>query len=290
MAAWEWDDERMTTATCPRTGRLLAGRTVLITGVLRPTSIATAVADCVVAQGGGVILTTPGRARRLTQAVVESRGWEHKGCDVVDLDLTDGRDVTDLAPALKELGVTGLDGIVHAVAHAAPALLGDSVLPTLTEQTPGDASWQDWQRQLAETFAVSVASLPALVAAARPLLRPGGDVVALTFASDQVAAGYGWMGPMKAALEAAVRALAVELGPAGIRVNAVSAGPLRTPAASAIPGFSRLAANWQERAVLGWEAADRAGVATTVTALLAGILPATTGQVLAADGGARLSV
>lgn len=267
---------------------LLTGRTVLVTGVLRPSSIATAVADAVVAEGGRLLLTAPERTRRLTQAVARARGWTGQGGEVLTLDLTDGEDLASLAPAVRARGVRRLDGVVHAVAHADRAVLGDSLLPPLDLTAPREDAWDAWLGQLGQALAVSVASLPALVAAARPLLAPGAGVVTLTFASDQVAPGYGWMGPMKAALEAAVRALAVELGPAGVRVNAVSAGPLRTPAASAIPGMDGLAGSWQDRAALGWDAADGGGVARTVIALLSGMLPATTGQVVAADGGARL--
>ncbi|MCL3777591.1 SDR family oxidoreductase, partial [Actinomyces sp. AC-20-1] len=86
-------------------------------------------------------------------------------------------------------------------------------------------------------------------------------------------------------LEASVRGLAVELGPAGVRVNAVAAGPLRTPAAGAVPGLDALAASWQDRAPLGWDPDDAEPVARTVVSLLSDWLPATTGQVLRADGG-----
>lgn len=324
--------------------RLLEDRTVLVTGVLRPSSLATAIADTVTAHGGGLVLTAPARTRRLTEATAAARGWALAGGGVVDLDLTDGRDVAGLASRLRERGVERLDGVVHAVAQADRALLGDSLLPpvdvdqmapvgadhpgrntepaavradapaatTVTEQTVArpargaapdvrggqgrrqgatehmEAAWQAWQSQLAQALAVSVASLPALAAATRPLLAPTSSVVTLTFVSDQAVAGYGWMGPMKAALEAAVRALAVELGPAGVRVNAVSAGPLLTPAGGAVPGIADLAARWQQAAPLGWDGTDAGAVAATVTALLSGLLPATTGQVLAADGGARL--
>lgn len=264
--------------------RLLEDRTVLVTGVLRPSSIATAIADTVTAHGGGLVLTAPARTRRLTEATAAARGWALAGGGVVDLDLTDGRDVTGLASRLRERGVERLDGVVHAVAHADRALLGDSLLPPVDVE----AAWQAWLSQLAQALAVSVASLPALAAATRPLLAPTSSVVTLTFVSDQAVAGYGWMGPMKAALEAAVRALAVELGPAGVRVNAVSAGPLLTPAGGAVPGIADLAARWQQAAPLGWDRTDAGAVAATVTALLSGLLPATTGQVLAADGGARL--
>ncbi|WP_257210883.1 SDR family oxidoreductase [Actinomyces ruminis] len=144
------------------------------------------------------------------------------------------------------------------------------------------------QRSLTTAFTTSAVSLPALIDAARPLLAPRAAVVALTFDTGHVHPGYGWMGPLKAALEASVRALAVELGSAGVRVNAISAGPLVTPAASAIPGMETLAAHWEAAAPLGWDRHDAAPVARTAVALLSDWLPATTGQVIHADGGATL--
>ena len=151
-----------------------------------------------------------------------------------------------------------------------------------------DSDLASWQEDLARALTVSVSSLPALVGAVGPLLGRGASIVALTFESVRVVPGYGWMGPLKAALEASVRGLAVELGPRGVRVNALSAGPLRTTAGSAIPGFDQMAEDWERRAPLGWDAGDASAVARTATVLLSDWLPATTGQVLRSDGGASL--
>ena len=108
----------------------------------------------------------------------------------------------------------------------------------------------------------------------------------LTFDSARVHPGYGWMGPLKAALEAAVRTLAVELGGRGVRVNAISSGPLRTTAAGAIPDFEALSRRWSEAAPLGWDTADATAVARSAVALLSTWMPATTGQTIHVDGGA----
>ena len=141
-------------------------------------------------------------------------------------------------------------------------------------------------RNLERAFTVSAASLPALVHAASPLLDRGGSIVTLTFDSARVWPGYGWMGPLKAALEAGVRSLAVELGGRGVRVNAISSGPLSTTAAGAIPDFETLSRRWSETAPLGWDTGNATAVARSAVALLSTWMPATTGQTIHVDGGA----
>ncbi|HYF73347.1 MAG TPA: SDR family oxidoreductase, partial [Nocardioides sp.] len=93
------------------------------------------------------------------------------------------------------------------------------------------------------------------------------------------------MGVAKAALEATTRYLARDLGPEGIRVNLVSAGPLKTLAAKAIPGYEALDQMWGERAPLGWDNADQDPTAKAVCALLSDFFPATTGEIVHVDGG-----
>ena len=93
------------------------------------------------------------------------------------------------------------------------------------------------------------------------------------------------MGVAKAAFEATARYLARDLGPDGIRVNLVAAGPLRTIAAKSIPGFDQFEAVWAERAPLGWDVKDAAPVAAACVALLSDLFPATTGEMLHVDGG-----
>ncbi len=96
---------------------------------------------------------------------------------------------------------------------------------------------------------------------------------------------YNWMGVAKAALESVNRYLARELGPRGIRVNLVAAGPMKTMAAKSIPGFTELEQGWGERAPLGWDTADPTPVAKSICALLSDWLPATTGSMVWVDGG-----
>jgi meromycolic acid enoyl-[acyl-carrier-protein] reductase len=96
---------------------------------------------------------------------------------------------------------------------------------------------------------------------------------------------YDWMGVSKAAMVAIVRYLARDLGRYRIRVNAVSAGPVRTMAAKGVPGFGTIEGAWNRRAPLGWDTSDPVPPARTVCALLSDYLPATTGEVIHADGG-----
>ena len=96
---------------------------------------------------------------------------------------------------------------------------------------------------------------------------------------------YDWMGVAKAALESVSRYLARELGPRGIRVNLISAGPLATPAASGIPGFGQLAGAWREGAPLGWDDSDAGAVADAALFLLSDLSRAISGEILHADGG-----
>ncbi len=271
---------------------LLRGRTILITGVMRPSSIAASVARAAAEQGARVILTAHPRARALTESVAALQGLAEP---VVGLDAADPASLAALPAELERLGVVRLDGLVHSIARASRDLLG-TVLPAGSgEDDDGERARARLEEAgearmaaLRDAFIVSAASLAALAEATAPLLGRGSSVLALTFDTSRVYPGYGWMGPLKAALEASVRALAVELGPRGVRVNALSAGPLRTTAASAIPGFDDLVGGWGAVAPLGWDPNDASPVARTAVALLSDWMPATTGAVIHADGGATL--
>ena len=121
--------------------------------------------------------------------------------------------------------------------------------------------------------------------ACRPLLGRGASLVGMDFDNTVAWPGYDWMGVAKAALESTTRYLARDLGPEGIRANLVAAGPVRTMAAKSIPGFDTFEEAWVQRAPLGWDLEDPTPVAKTVCALLSDYLPATTGEVVHADGG-----
>jgi enoyl-[acyl-carrier protein] reductase I len=134
---------------------------------------------------------------------------------------------------------------------------------------------------------VSAYSLKALAAGLAPLMRAagGGSVVGLDFDARVTWPAYDWMGVAKAALESCSRYLARELGPDGIRVNLVAAGPVKTVAARSIPGFARFEDVWSERAPLGWDVNNAEPVARAVCALLSDWFPATTGEMVHVDGG-----
>ena len=118
-----------------------------------------------------------------------------------------------------------------------------------------------------------------------PDLTRGSGLVGLTFDARYAWPVYDWMGVAKAAFESTARYLARDLGPQGVRVNLVSAGPIRTTAAKSIPGFESMEGGWPERAPLGWDVTDPEPTARAVAALLSDWFPATTGEIVHVDGG-----
>lgn len=246
---------------------LLAGKQVLITGVLTDSSIAFHAAKVAQQQGARVVLTGYGRlslVRRIANRLPDPP-------PVIELDVTDQTMLDDLAPRLRD-HVDRLDGVLHSIAYAPPSCLGEAFL---------DAPWPD----VATAVEVSAYSLKSLAVACRPLMPAGGSIVGVDFDAGVSWPGYNWMGVAKAALESTTRYLARELGPGGIRVNLVAAGPLRTVAARSIGGPDDLETAWWDRAPLGWDTTDPEPVGRTLCALLSDWLPATTGAILHADGG-----
>ncbi|MEB3371608.1 enoyl-ACP reductase FabI [Saccharopolyspora mangrovi] len=246
---------------------LLAGKQVLITGVLTESSIAFHTARVAQQQGARVVLTGYGRlslVRRIANRLPDPP-------PVIELDVTDQAMLDGLAPQLRE-HVDRLDGVLHSIAYAPPSCLGEDFL---------EAPWPD----VATAVEVSAYSLKSLAVACRPLMSPGSSIVGVDFDAGVTWPGYNWMGVAKAALESTTRYLARELGPDGIRVNLVAAGPLRTVAARSIGGPDDLEAAWKDRAPLGWDTTDPEPVGRTLCTLLSDWLPVTTGAVLHADGG-----
>jgi enoyl ACP reductase len=248
-------------------GGLLAGKRLLITGVITDSSIAFAAARRAQEEGATVVLTGYGRlslVERIAQRLPEP-------APVVELDVTDDEHLASLAPRVRE-HVDGVDGVLHSIGYAPASCLGGGFL---------DAPWSD----VSTALHASTYSLKALATAALPLLSSGGSVVGLTFDASQAWPAYDWMGVAKAGLESCARYLARDLGPRGIRVNLVAAGPLRTMAAKSIPGFDQFEKAWQERAPLGWQVTDHDPTARACLALLSGWFPATTGEIIHVDGG-----
>lgn len=249
---------------------LLDGRSVLVTGVLTPSSIAFTCARVAQEQGAAVVLTSFGRAMSTTRRAARKLPVEPV---VLELDVTDQSQLDALAPALGE-HCERVDGVVHAVGFAPALCLGQ-------DEGLFAASWDE----VAMALKVSAWSLPALAKAVRPLLVDGSSIVGLDFDASVAWPAYDWMGVAKAALESASRYLARDLGPSGIRVNLVAAGPLRTVAARSIPGFAQIDEVWQQRAPLGWDVDDPEPAARAVVALLSDWFGATTGEIVHVDGG-----
>jgi len=244
---------------------LLEGKRILVTGVLTDASIAFSVARTAQEQGAEVVLTSFGRVMSLTTRTARRLPSEVR---IVELDVQNPEDVG----ALAERVGGHLDGVVHAIAFAPPSCLGGGFL---------DAPWED----VAIALHVSAYSLKALAVAALPLMPEGGSIVGLDFDNTQAWPVYDWMGVAKSAFESTARYLARDLGPRGIRVNLVAAGPVRTMAAKSIPGFEHFEEMWSARAPLGWDIGDPEPVAKTVAALLSDWFPATTGEMVHVDGG-----
>jgi enoyl-[acyl-carrier protein] reductase I len=188
---------------------------------------------------------------------------------IVELDVTSPEDLEQLAGRIGGQ----LDGVLHAIGFAPESCLGGGFLT---------APWED----VAIALQVSAYSLKALAVACKPLMTRGGAIVGLDFDNSRVAwPVYDWMGVAQAAFESTARYLARDLGPEGIRVNLVAAGPVRTIAARSIPGFEQFEDAWSQRAPLGWDVKDPAAVASACVALLSDLFPATTGEVVHVDGG-----
>ena len=246
---------------------LLEGKRLLITGVITDGSIAFHAARAAQEQGAQVVLTGFGRlslveriAKRLPEAA-----------PVIELDVQNTEHLDTLADRVRE-HVDGLDGVLHSIGFAPQSCLGAPFL----DAPKGDVS---------VAVEVSAYSFMSLTKALLPLLSRGSSVVGMDFDARVAWPAYNWMGVAKAALESVNRYLARDLGPRGIRVNLVAAGPVKTMAAKSIPGFGELEGGWGDRAPLGWDAEDPTPVAKTICAVLSDWLPATTGSMIWVDGG-----
>jgi enoyl-[acyl-carrier protein] reductase I len=247
---------------------ILAGKKILITGVLTEASIAFAAARIAQEQGAEVLLSSFGRMLPITQKISQRLP---RPVQVIELDATKEEDLNALASKVKET-IGSLDGIVHAIAFAPQTALGGNFLST---------QWSD----VSTAVEVSAYSLKSITVACKEVLNKPSSVVGLTFDASISWPVYDWMGVAKAAFESTARYLARYLGKDGIRVNLVSAGPLRTTAAKGIPGFATMEELWTDRAPLGWDLADTEPAAKAIVALLSDFFPATTGEIVHVDGG-----
>ena len=252
---------------------LLDGKKLLITGVLTDDSIAYAVAKVAQEQGAEILLTNVGKGVRLTERVAKKLP---KQPDVMQMDVNAPDDVAAIAAEL--MGRWGrVDGVLHGIAFAPQDALGGNFLT---------APWES----VSVAFQTSAYSLKALTSGLlEPLKAAGADggasVVSLTFDGRLAWPIYDWMGVAKAGLEAVTRYLARDLGEHNIRVNTVSAGPIRTMAGKSIPGFDAIAGSWATRAPLAWSLTDATPVGQMCAFLLSDMAPMTTGEMIHVDGG-----
>jgi enoyl-[acyl-carrier protein] reductase I len=242
----------------------------LIVGVANKRSIAWAIAQKAAAAGARLALTYP--SERLEENVRELAAQLSDPL-VLPCDVASDQQIADLAAGVeREFG--GLDFLVHGAAFAPQAELSSPFLNTSREG-------------FRVALDVSVYSLIALSRAVAPLmeLRGGGTVLTLTFiGSQRVFTNYNVMGVAKAALESSVRYLASDLGARNIRVNAISAGPIKTLAAAGISGFSSILQVYRDRAPLRRNV-EAAEVADAAIFLLGPESRAITGEILMVDSG-----
>ena len=249
-------------------GGLLEGKKVLVTGVLDRRSIAYSAARLAQEQGAEIVLSGFGRARSLTERTAKRLDPEPP---ILELDVNKPEDIDAVARDLGERWGK-LDGIVHAIAFAPEDALGGNFL---------SAEWPS----VATALQTSAYSLKALSVGLVDLLGPGASVVGLDFDARIAWPAYDWMGVAKAALESTSRYLARDLGERGIRVNVVSAGPIKTLAAKGISGCEEIEGEWGRQAPLGWETTNPEPVGKAVVSLLSDWWPATTGELIHVDGG-----
>jgi enoyl-[acyl-carrier protein] reductase I len=248
---------------------ILEGKRLLVTGVLTRDSIAYAVAELCQQQGAEVVLTSFGRAMSVTE---KSARRLPSPPDVLEMDANDPEQVRAVREELERRWGS-LDGFLHAIAFAPRDALGGNFLHT---------PWES----VSVAMQTSAYSLKAIAAELLPLMMDrGAGIVSLDFDAQVAWPRYDWMGVAKAGLEAVTRYLARDLGPHGVRVNCVSAGPLRTIAAKGIPGFADLADAWDERAPLGWDTGDATPVARAVVMLLSDWAAGISGEIVHVDGG-----
>jgi enoyl-[acyl-carrier protein] reductase I len=248
----------------------LSGRHGLIVGVANKRSIAWAIAQACASAGARLAVTYQGErleenVRELSQSLSDPL--------ILPLDVTDDGQIANVFSSIeREFG--GLDFVVHGAAFAPREELSAAFVQTTREG-------------FRLSLDISAYSLVALARGAMPLMerRGGGSILTLTYlGSQRVFQNYNVMGVAKAALEACVRYLAADLGPKGIRVNAISAGPIKTLAASGISGFSSILQHYRDRAPLR-RTVDTAEVADAAVFLLGPAGRAVTAEVLMVDGG-----
>jgi enoyl-[acyl-carrier protein] reductase I len=250
---------------------LLAGKTALVLGVANKWSIAYAIAAAFVREGASLILTYQGERQRQT---VEELGGELKAVRILNCDVTEQAQLDKLVDELKSVSPT-LDAVVHCIAFANKEDLSRPFVETSREG-------------FALALDVSAYSLVSLARAVAPLMTSGGSLTTLTYlGATRVVQNYNVMGVAKAALESAVRYLAGELGASNIRVNAISAGPIKTASARGIKDFSKVLDSVSAVAPLRRNT-DPAEVGDTAVFLASDLGRGVTGNILFVDAGFQI--
>jgi enoyl-[acyl-carrier protein] reductase I len=251
--------------------KLLEGKTALILGVANRWSLAYAIAQAFAREGGRLLLTYQGERQKET---VEELGTELGAAQVLPCDVSKDEEIEQLKNTLSS-DAGRVDALVHSVAFANRE---DLSRPFVETSRQGYLLAQD----------VSAYSLVAVSRAIAPLMTEGGSISTLTYlGSTRVITNYNVMGVAKAALEAAVRYLAAELGSRKIRVNAISAGPVKTASARAVKDLSKMLDAVVQHAPLRRNT-DPAEVADTAVFLASDLGRGVTGNILFVDAGFQI--
>jgi enoyl-[acyl-carrier protein] reductase I len=248
---------------------LLSGKKILVTGVLSNRSIAYGVAKAARREGAELALTY--QNERFKERVTEMA--KELGSDLaLPCEVTSDAEIDALFQSLKARW-GGLDGLVHAIAFAPREAIAGDFLDGLSRAA------------FAQAHDISAYSFAALAKAALPLLHRNSALLTLTYlGAERVVPNYNTMGLAKASLEASVRYLAASLGPRGIRVNGISAGPIKTLAAAGIAGFGKILKFVEEHAPLRRNVTTE-DVGNAAAFLLSDLAAAVTGEILYVDAG-----
>ncbi len=250
-----------------------SGKTFVVMGLLDADSIAYAIGKLLESFGGKVIYTVQNERMKkiFFDRSKKLEADEKASLDIRFCDITKDEEVEALFQGIEG----SVAGVVHSIAYSNP------------KTSLGEEFHTDAYEDLTNGFRISAVSLATVARYAQPKMTEGGGIVALTFSSQLAFAFYNWMGVNKAALEAVVRGLARRHGKEGIRVNAVSAGPVFTIAAKHIPGFEELGSTWAKSSPLNWDPMTAQGeVAGAAAFLLGPYSKQITGQTIHVDGGA----
>jgi enoyl-[acyl-carrier protein] reductase I len=246
---------------------LLEGKSALVLGVANKWSLAYAIAQAFRREGARLLLTYQGERQKET---VEELGHELKAERILPCDVQKDEEIEQLVRSLKD--GAKLDAVVHSIAFASRE---DLSRPFVETSRPGYLLAQE----------VSSFSLVAVARATAPLMASGGSITTLTYlGSSRVVPNYNVMGVAKAALEATVRYLASDLGPQQVRVNAISAGPVKTASARGIRDFTTILEKVAQHAPLRRNT-DPAEVADTAVFLASDMGRGITGNIIFVDAG-----